>query len=188
MENTSLQANALSVGAAGSGLNVLFLCSRNSARSIFAEYFTRYLSNGRLAASSAGFEPRGEVDPITLRILSEFYRIPAEDARSKSWTEFRGSRQDFVITVCDKALQKLGAAEFSGHPIFAHWQTDDPTSPDLHDGTERGRFEAFRLAAMEIYRRVELFCSLPVEKLDRYRLQEMVSAIGRQDAGAATPA
>ena len=82
---------------------VLFLCTGNSARSVFSEYFLRKLGGERFEAYSAGANRSGVVNPYTLKVLGERFGIDASDARSKSWQEFEKVECDFVITVCDNA-------------------------------------------------------------------------------------
>ncbi|MEZ5432180.1 MAG: arsenate reductase ArsC [Verrucomicrobiales bacterium] len=82
---------------------MLFLCTGNSARSILAEYLARQVAPHRMISCSAGSDPKGEVHPMTIRVLKEVFQIDASDARSKSWDEFQGQDFDFVVTVCDHA-------------------------------------------------------------------------------------
>ena len=144
---------------------VLFLCTGNSARSILSEYFLRKADSRRFQSFSAGSDPKGEVNPLALRLLREVYQVDASGARSKSWEEFKGVDFDFVITVCDNA--KESCPIFPGQPIAAHWGVPDPI--DYEDFKEAGRVLA---------RRIELFVNLPIEKLDRLRLEEMTREIG----------
>ena len=81
----------------------LFLCTGNSARSIFGEYLTNKMAGDLLEAYSAGSEPTGQVNPLTIKVLKEAYGIDAGQARSKSWDEFKDKKFDFVITVCGEA-------------------------------------------------------------------------------------
>jgi len=148
---------------------VLFLCTGNSARSILSEYFLRKADPRRFESFSAGSDPKGEVNPLALRRLQEVYKIDAGDARSKSWEELKGVRFDFVITVCDNA--KESCPIFPGQPIAAHWGVPDPI--DYEDFKEAGRVLA---------RRIELFVNLPLEKLDRLRVQELTREIGQAAA------
>ncbi len=154
---------------------ILFLCTGNSARSILAEYFLKRLDPVHFEAFSAGATPRGRVNPLVLEILRDGYHIDASDARSKSWEEFRGVRFDFVITVCDRARESCPV--WPGQPIVAHWGSDDP---DAVEGDDEAKRQAVKKVAMEIYRRLGLFTSLPMESLDRLRLEEMTKAIGRK--------
>lgn len=151
---------------------VLFLCTGNSARSILAEYLLRRLSP-RFETYSAGSNPKGQVHPLALRVLHEVYKIDAGDARSKSWEELRDVGFDYVITVCDNARESCPI--WPGQPIVAHWGMDDPAAVE---GTEEERLRAFRETARVLHRRLELFCNLPLEKLDRLRLQESIQQIG----------
>lgn len=152
---------------------VLFLCTGNSARSIFAEYLLRKIGQGRFEGYSAGSEPTGKVNPFAIQVLADSYQIDATDARSKSWDEYQGLKFDFVITVCDNARESCPF--WPGQPIVAHWGVPDPA---LATGTHQEIFRQFRQAAMLLRRRIELFCSLPFEKLDRLRLEKLTQDIG----------
>lgn len=154
---------------------ILFLCTGNSARSVMGEYLIRLVAPGRFESYSAGSDPKGEVHPMTLRVLKEIHRLDASDAESKSWDRFRdnGTEFDFVITVCDHA--KENCPFWPGQPIVAHWGSQDPAAAE---GTEEEIFDAFKRVSFEIRRRLELFTSLPFEKLDRLRLEQMTKDIG----------
>lgn len=145
---------------------ILFLCTGNSARSILSEYLLRKTDRRRFESFSAGSHPTGEVNPLALRLLKEVYKIDASDARSKSWEEFKGVQFDFVITVCDNA--KESCPVFPGQPIAAHWGVPDPID-----------YDDFKAAGRVLTRRIELFVNLPLEKLDRLRLEELTREIGQ---------
>jgi protein-tyrosine-phosphatase len=85
--------------------NFLFLCTGNSARSIFGEYLLRHLGGSRFRVFSAGSFPTGIVNPFAIQVLKDVYNIDASDARSKSWEEFKDVEFDFVVTVCDHARE-----------------------------------------------------------------------------------
>ena len=153
---------------------ILFLCTGNSARSIIGEYLIRRCGKGRFESYSAGAEPTGRVNPLTVRVLKELYHIDPSAARSKSWEEFKDVKFDFVITVCDNARESCPV--WPGQPIVAHWGVPDPAAAT---GSEEERFRAFRRAALLLQRRIELFCSLPLEKLDRLKLEELTKNIGQ---------
>lgn len=159
--------------------NVLFLCTGNSARSILAEAALNQLSraDGRFTAFSAGSHPKGQVHPMALEVLEQ-NRIPTEGLRSKSWNEFEGPdapRLDFVFTVCGNA-----AAEecpfWPGHPATAHWGVEDPAAVE---GTDEEKRRAFSEALSILKRRIDLFASLPLEKLNKMAMRERLEEIGR---------
>ncbi|HEX2225344.1 MAG TPA: arsenate reductase ArsC, partial [Thermoanaerobaculia bacterium] len=118
-----------------------------------------------------------EVHPMALQTLRDVYKIDASDARSKSWEEFRDVQLDFVITVCDNARESC--PYWPGQPIVAHWGVTDPAH---FDGPPDEQLRLFKEVARVLARRIELFTSLPLEKLDRLRLEELAREIGRQDS------
>lgn len=155
-------------------LRVLFLCTGNSARSILAEGLLNHMDSEHFEVDSAGTAPRGEVQPMALRVLREVYGHDAAPyARSQSVDEFRGQDFDFVITVCDNARESCPV--WPGRTVQAHWGMDDPAAVQ---GDEEERFRAYREAAIGLRRRLELFCGLPFETLDRMALEEKTRAIG----------
>lgn len=139
---------------------ILFLCTGNSARSIFAEYLMKKIGKGRFEAYSAGSEPTGRVNPFAIRVLKDQYNLEAHDARSKSWDEFRDTQFDIIITVCDRA--KESCPVFPGEPHVAHWSIPDPAAAT---GPDEQKLRTFREAAQQIQRRIEFLCSFPIEKL-----------------------
>jgi protein-tyrosine-phosphatase len=143
---------------------ILFLCTGNSARSIFAEYLTNKIGQGRFEAYSAGSQPAGAVNPLTLRVLQDQYRMDASEARSKSWDEFKDTRFDMIITVCDNAKETCPV--FPGQPKIAHWSIPDPAQAT---GTDAERLRVFKETAQNIQRRIEFLCSFPDEKLGHLR-------------------
>lgn len=155
---------------------ILFLCTGNSARSIFGEYLIRRIAGDRFESYSAGAMPTGSVNPLAIRILQDLYKIDAGGARSKSWEEFNDVQFDFVITVCDNAREMCPV--WPGQPVVAHWGVPDPAAVD---GAEEEKLRAFRNAALTLQRRIELLCALPFEKLDRLALTKATRDIGRQE-------
>jgi len=153
---------------------VLFLCTGNSARSVFAEYFLRRLGGVRFESYSAGASPSGAVNPMTLEVLRERFHIDASDARSKSWEELREVTFDFVITVCDNARESCPV--WPGQPIVAHWGVEDPAA---FVGTPQARERFFHQVALTLYTRIQIFTSLPLEQLDRLKIQTLTRNIGR---------
>jgi len=154
---------------------ILFLCTGNSARSILAEYLIRRIGQHRFESYSAGSFPTGQVNPFALRVLRELYHIDAGDAQSKSWEVFEHVEFDFVITVCDNARETCPV--WPGQPIMAHWGVPDPA---LATGSDEQIFREFRQAALLLQRRIDLFCSLPFDKLDRLKLEKLTKDIGKQ--------
>jgi arsenate reductase (thioredoxin) len=158
---------------------VLFLCTGNSARSIFAEFLLRRLGGRRFRVYSAGSRPNpgGAVNPLTVKVLRDSFHIDAGGARSKSWDEFRekGLQFDFVITVCDQAREACPV--WPGQPIVAHWGVEDPSA---FVGSPEAKERFFAQMAMLLHRRIQIFTSLPLEKLDRLRIAELTSEIGQR--------
>jgi protein-tyrosine-phosphatase len=152
-------------------LNVLFLCTHNSARSILAEALLNAVGNGRFKAYSAGSSPRDNQrpNPLGLQVLQSV-GISIENLRSKSWDVFAvpgAPAMDLIITVCDNAAGEV-CPIWPGHPATAHWSYPDPSEGN---GTDAEKLEAFRKTLHAIKRRLELFCSLPDEKLQQAVLQ-----------------
>lgn len=157
--------------------NVLFLCTANSARSVIGEALTTHLGRGRFKGYSAGSQPRGQVNPYTLRLLAEM-GIPTEGFRSKSWDEFAAPgapQMDFIITVCDSAANET-CPVWPGHPATAHWGVFDPAAVQ---GTDAEIMRAFRDAAHILRRRIELFQALPLASLDRVTVKARMDEIAR---------
>lgn len=158
-------------------LNVLFLCTGNSARSILAEAIMNHLGQGRFKAYSAGSRPAGEPNPFAINLLHH-EGIDTAFARSKSWDEFAvpGAPQlDFVFTVCDNA-----AAEecpfWPGQPISAHWGLPDPAAVE---GSDAEKAIAFADTYRMLTRRIAAFVSLPMATLDAKSLKSKLTEIGQ---------
>jgi arsenate reductase len=165
--------------------NVLFLCTGNSARSILAEVLLNSMGAGRFHAYSAGSHPKGSVNPHTLKLLSK-NRLPTDGLRSKSWDEFATSgapKLDFVFTVCDDAAGEV-CPMWPGQPLTAHWGVPDPARAT---GTEEEIDKAFFRAFEQLQRRISLFSSLRLDKLDRLTLQKRISEIGQTRDEVASP-
>lgn len=155
---------------------LLFLCTGNSARSIFGEYLLRRLGSSRFEAYSAGSFPTGKVNPFAVQVLTDCFNIDAREARSKSWEEFRDVEFDFVITVCDNARETCPT--WPGQPIIAHWSSPDPAEVT---GSDEVKYRAFKDVAFQINRRLQLFTSLPLEKIDRLKLATLTREIGTKE-------
>lgn len=137
-------------------IKVLFLCTGNSARSIFGEYLLRRAGGQRFEVYSAGAFPTGKVNPFAIRVLKDVYGIDATSARSKSWDEYSGIDFDFVITVCDNARDSCPV--WPGQPKMLHWSLPDPA---LASGSDREVYETFKQVALDIERRIESFMRDP---------------------------
>ena len=158
-------------------LNVLFLCTGNSARSILAEAYLDARGNGRFRAYSAGSHPNGEINPFALELLGK-HRIDTGGLRSKSWDEFSvpGAPQlHFVFTVCDNAAGEA-CPLWPGQPITAHWGVADPAAVQ---GSEEDKRKAFLKAFTELSTRINLMLALPMDKLDRQALTGRLKEIGK---------
>jgi arsenate reductase (thioredoxin) len=156
---------------------VLFLCTGNSARSIFGEVIMNAMANGRFIAYSAGSHPAGRVNPMTIELLQK-NGLPTAGLRSKSWNEFarpEAPQLDFVFTVCDDAAGET-CPIWPGQPITAHWGVEDPA---VVAGDEQAKRKAFLGAFTTLRRRIELFLSLPHGKIDKLALAQRPSTIGK---------
>ncbi len=160
-------------------LNVLFLCTGNSARSILAEAIINNLAIGRgqFRGYSAGSHPKGAVNPFALETLRA-HQLPTEGLRSKSWDEFASDdapKMQFVFTVCDQAAAEE-CPYWPGQPVTAHWGLPDPAAVE---GSDEQKQRAFREAFLILRRRIELFASLPLDKLTGLALRDRLRDIGR---------
>ena len=167
-------------------LNVLFLCTGNSARSIMAEAIINRVGGGKFRGYSAGSMPKGEVHPGTLEILRR-NNFRTADFRSKSWEEFSGPdapRLDFVFTVCDNAAGEV-CPIWPGQPMTAHWGVPDPAAAT---GNEAEIALAFADTFRVLDNRISLFTSLPLASLDRLSLQRRLEDIGQSADQPATTA
>ena len=156
-------------------IEVLFLCTGNSARSIIAEAILNKVGSPRFSAYSAGSHPTGAVNPLTIEVLRSLH-FPITTLRSKNWTEFmsiNSPKFDLIITVCDNA-----AAEpcpiWPGQPVKAHWSLPDPASVE---GTLADRLRAFATVYQELERRIQHLIKLPSASIDREGLKEHLDAI-----------
>jgi len=153
-------------------INVLFLCTHNSARSILAEATLNDLGRGRFKAYSAGSSPRAnqKPNPLALQVLDKA-GISTQGLYSKSWDEFGRAdspKMDLVITVCDNAAGEA-CPYWPGQPATAHWGYADPSEAE---GTEEQRLEAFRQTLHAISRRLQLLVNLPADRVQKLMLQQ----------------
>jgi arsenate reductase len=163
-------------------LNVLFLCTHNSARSIIAEAVMNRLGMGKFKGYSAGSQPSGRVHPYAMDLLQKL-NYDTSALRSKNWEEFAapGAPQlDFVFTVCDNAANEV-CPYWPGQPMSAHWGLPDPSA---YEGSETERRVAFADTHRMLYQRISIFTNLPLASLDKMSLQKQLDEIGRSKAPA----
>ena len=144
-------------------LNILVLCTGNSARSILAEALFNHLGDGRIRAFSAGSQPTGRINPVALETLAK-HAVPAPvDARSKSWDEFcrpGAPRIDAVFTVCGSAAAEV-CPVWPGQSFKVHWGIADPA----HVEPLAARQAAFETAYQALARRIATFVALDLANL-----------------------
>jgi len=136
-------------------MNVLFLCTGNSARSVLAEAYLNSAGRGRFNAYSAGSKPAGRVNLYAIELL-EKRRIDTSGLRSKSWDEFAAPgapKMDFIFTVCDNAAAET-CPYWPGKPVTAHWGVPDPAAVE---GTEEEKCEAFEQAFAALSAKIDHF-------------------------------
>jgi arsenate reductase len=152
-------------------LNVLFLCTGNSARSILAEAYLNAAGQGRFVAYSAGSHPAGKVNPFALELLHS-NGIPTVGLRSKSWEEFAAigaPRMDLILTVCDSAAGEV-CPVWPGRPISAHWGVADPAAATGSDDDKR---KAFAAGFTVLRERIDRLLSLPAGDINRDALKRI---------------
>jgi len=163
--------------------NVLFLCTGNSARSVIAEAILNKLGLGRFHANSAGSQPKGSVNPHTIKLLRGL-GFDTSAYRSKSWNEFTkpgAPKFDFVFTVCDNAAAET-CPLWPGQPMTAHWGVPDPAAAQ---GSAAEIAMAFKDAYRMLNQRIAIFVALPIGKLDQLSLKNRLKEIGRMDSATA---
>ena len=164
-----------------SPLNILILCTGNSARSILAEALIKEYGGKRFRGYSAGSHPVGKVNPVAIALLDS-YGHPIDRLRSKSWDEFTlpsAPVMDAVITVCDNAAGEV-CPVWPGNPVTAHWGMEDPVA---FKGKFHEKLSVFEKVYRELERRIELLVDLPTDKLDPSQLQNSLEEIGHQPRG-----
>lgn len=163
-------------------LNVLFLCTGNSARSILAEAILNKLGQGKFRAYSAGSRPKGQVNPHATGLLKRL-GYDTSSLRSKSWHEFAkpGAPEfDFIFTVCDDAAEEQ-CPVWPGKPATAHWGIPDPATVQ---GTPAEIALAFDNTCRMLSQRIGIFTALPFEKLSEAASHSKLREIGRTSEGA----
>ena len=161
-------------------LNVLFLCTHNSARSILAEALLNHIGKGKFKAFSAGSSPAENQTPNPMALATlEKASISTEGLSSKSWDVFAvpdAPHMDLVITVCDNAAGEV-CPYWPGQPATAHWGYADPSETV---GTDEQKLEAFKQTLHQIKRRLELFTSLPLISLSKLALEKTARDLAKK--------
>lgn len=163
--------------------DVLFLCTRNAARSIIAEAILNKLGQGKFKGYSAGTAPKGSIDPRALNLLEQMH-LPVDTLRSKSIDEFSGPGApffDFIITLCDKATGET-MPTWPGRPVTAHWSFPDPSRFENGEHNEAEIAAEFAETYKDINALLQTFVSLPPESLDRLSLENHVGQVSAQHA------
>jgi len=159
--------------------NVLFLCTSNSARSIMAESIMTKEGDGLFRTFSAGTNPKSDIHPECLKILSDF-NFNIEGYISKEWNIFEdldASEMDFIITVCDDAA-KEACPVWLGNPVSAHWNIKDPA---LATGTNKNINKAFIESFHQIRGKIIEFVNMPIKNIDALSMHHKLTEIGNTD-------
>ena len=171
-------------------LNVLFLCTGNSARSIMAEAILNRLGRPKFRAFSAGSQPSGEVRPPVIELLRR-QNYSVDPLASKDWSAFSGPdapNLTFVFTLCDQAAAEA-CPVWPGQPMTAHWGMPDPAAVS---GNEAEIALAYADAYRMLYQRIDIFTNLPLADLEPVALQQRLDEIGARQhavpAGTSTEA
>jgi len=156
-------------------INVLILCTGNSARSVLSEAILNRRGAGRFQAFSAGSKPVGQINPVGAELLkSKGYDISG--FRSKSWDEFAGPdapKLDIVITVCDSAAGET-CPIWPGAPVMQHWGFPDPA---YVEGSAEEKLKAFAEVYDAIDPFIERLVALPVEDMSNAERKAALQAI-----------
>ena len=170
-------------GAVPKTYNVLFLCTRNSARSILAEAIANRLGRGRFRGFSAGSHAGGRVHPDAIELLIDLGHETAH-LHSKGVDAFASPdapKMDFVITVCDDAAGEA-CPVWPGHPVTAHWGIPDPVAAK---DSSRATRSALAKAYARLEQRISAFLELPIDQLDEADLKRKLLEIGEMEGATA---
>ncbi|MGJ7501713.1 arsenate reductase ArsC [Variovorax sp. ZT5P49] len=157
-------------------LNVLILCTHNSARSVLAEGMLNHWAQklGKdVKAFSAGSAPSGRINPFAIDVL-QAAGVNTEGFRSKSWDEFATPVMHVVITVCDSAAQEA-CPYWPGTRVKVHWGYPDPSNTEGGDVAKRQAFELTRQAIS--YRMLQLLALDNPQAMSDAELQERLKRI-----------
>ncbi|MEM9634402.1 MAG: arsenate reductase ArsC [Pseudomonadota bacterium] len=159
----------------GETYNILFLCTRNRARSIIAEAIVNREGHGRFRAFSAGTEPDRQVRPEVIGLLKRL-NFNAEAAHAKSLKDLIQAKMppmDFIFTLCDQSIEKT-CPVWPGHPATALWPIPDPKQAKRNSPEQE-------MAYVETYRtlnnRLSAFMNMPFDKLDQLSSRDSLDSI-----------
>lgn len=167
-------------------LNVLFICTGNSARSIFAEAILNRVAGTKFRAFSAGTRAYSELNPRAVELLRHS-GYDVAPLRSKNVAEFQAAgapAMDFVFTVCDRSANE-DCPPWPGQPLTSHWGVPDPVKAD---GTDAEKALAFSAAFRMLHHRISAFAALPFGTLDRMSLQNQIDRIALESGAPAAAA
>lgn len=156
-------------------MNILVLCTGNSARSILLESILTHRSDGRITAWSAGSKPAGQVHPQSLILLAQM-GFPTEGLTSQSWDDYAkpdAPVMDAVITVCGSAAEEE-CPYWPGAPVRAHWGVEDPAAASADDQPA-----VFRAAYEKLNARASTWLSLPFETMTVAERKTALNKIGQ---------
>lgn len=152
-------------------LNILFLCTHNSARSVLGEAIASTHPSRKFVGYSAGSTPGTTVNPFA-RELALQMGYDESRLRSKSWDEFGlpdAPQMDFIITVCDNAAGEV-CPYWPGKPATAHWGFPDPSQIQ---GSDEDKRRAFRDVMIGLKKRIDLMADMPIDQLNSRSLSEI---------------
>ena len=156
-------------------VNILFLCTHNSARSILGEVLATTLGKGKVIGYSAGSTPKTSVNPIAKQIAEEL-GYDTKKLYSKSWDEYakpNSPKMDIVITVCDSAAKEM-CPIWPGHPVQVHWGFRDPSSVTGTPDQMRASFDEVK---EKLQNKIEKMIKLPLDTLDAKTLKTKLKEI-----------
>jgi arsenate reductase (thioredoxin) len=156
-------------------MNILFLCTGNSARSILAEALATQLSNGRLIGYSAGSKPGGRVNPFAEKIVLAM-GYAQEKLSSKSWQVYAkddAPAMHMIVTVCDNAAGEI-CPIWPGHPVTAHWGHPDPAAVEGSDAEKMAAFESVKEA---LSKQILALLTKPIETYSPEQLKQLLRSL-----------